>query len=134
MLAGDGRVKLIKYLYAVCYQIINQRWYHRFLHAHRSQATDVSGSDCCDAADRADCAGLAVRRQTTGFCSADRVHKRRFVGYCAERSVFSRCLYVLSQTSVTMDCALRRLCGLASCRFYTSVAAQQVAARPVSLD
>jgi hypothetical protein len=45
------------------------------------------------------------------------------VGHFAEHFVFPCGLYMLSEAIIPLDCALRKLLGLAYCSVYSSVAA-----------
>ena len=96
------------------------------MYPDRPKAADIGGVDRGYAADRADSAALVVFGQSGGFQPDDRLYQRRFVGHHTECIVFLCGVFVLSQVSAYLDCALCEFRGLACGGSGSSVAAQQV--------
>ncbi len=53
------------------------------------------------------------------------------MGDCAEHFVFPRSFFLFSCADVTVDCTLRKLCNLACCSIYSSIAAEIDRVAPV---
>jgi hypothetical protein len=98
--------------------------YYYFLHADRSQTSDISRPDCRDAFDQSYSAALAVLRRPGKFQADERLLQGGFVGHFADHFVFPCGFYVLSKATIPVDCALHGFCSLVCGCAGASMAAQ----------